>query len=172
MLRIIVAVSAFAGELDVPPDTDAGLEAAERMPEASGWDCTPEAAGSCVLMSGWVCCIFTVAFGRAGAALFGWSLGRLIRAVSFFGEAGLATMPDAPGAAGGCAMPDGGAAGFSGMVGLPESGGGFGGGVAPLSGLESGGGAGGAEGRLIGGGGGMMPDPVGRTTLDVSFFGD
>jgi hypothetical protein len=108
-----------------------------------------------------------VAFGSAGAELFGASLGRLMRAVSFFGDAGFATIPDAPGPAGET-TPDG--AGFSGMVGLPESGGGFGGGVIPLMGLESGGGIGGAEGRDMGGGG-TAPDPVGRDTFEVSFFG-
>jgi hypothetical protein len=75
-------------------------------------------------------------------------------------------MPDPPGAAGGTA-PDG--EGFSGTVGLLAIGGGFGGGVRPLMGLESGGGAGGAEGRDIGGG--VMAPEAGRATFEVSFFG-
>lgn len=92
----------------------------------------------------------------------------MIRAVSFFGEAGFETTPEA----GGAATPEGGA-GLSGTVGLPLSGGGFGGGVTPLSGLVSGppggGGIGGPGG--FGGGGGIEPEP-GRDTFEVSFFGD
>lgn len=75
-------------------------------------------------------------------------------------------MPET-GAAGGGTAPEG--AGFRGMVGFVPSGGGFGGDVRPLAGLESGGGAGGAEGRLTGGGG-NAPD-AGRFTFEVSFFG-
>ena len=166
MLRISPIVSGFAGELEICVATLAAL-GAFRIPDAEdGCDCTLLACGGCDFMSGCVCCIFTVAFGNAGAELFGASVGRLMRAVSFFGEAGFATMPDAPGAGGGTA-PDG--DGFSGMVGLLTIGGGFGGGVRPLMGLESGGGAGGAEGRDIGGG--VMTPDAGRETLDVSFFG-
>ena len=115
---------------------------------------------------GCVCCIFTVAFGRAGAALFGGSLGSVIRAVSFFGEAGLATTP--LGAGGGTTpLGAGGAAGFKGTVGLPVSGGGFGGGTALLSGLVG--------GPLGAGGGGTAPLAAavvgGRVIFEVSFFG-
>ena len=161
-----VSVSDFAGEVEMVGATLAAL-AAFRIPDAEeGCCCMLLAWGGCDFMSGWVCCIFTVAFGSAGAELFGASVGRLMRAVSFFGEAGFATMPDPPGAGGGM-MPDG--PGFSGMVGLPESGGGLGGGLMPLAGLESGGGAGGAEGRDIGGG--VAIPEVGSSTLEVSFFG-
>ena len=161
-----VSVSDFAGEVEMVGATLAAL-AAFRIPDAEeGCCCMLLAWGGCDFMSGWVCCIFTVAFGSAGAELFGASVGRLMRAVSFFGEAGLAMRPDPPGAGGGM-VPDG--TGFSGMVGRLENGGGFGGGVTPLTGLESGGGAGGAEGRDIGGGV-TIPDE-GRDTLEVSFFG-
>ena len=160
-----VSVSDLAGELEMVGATLAAL-AAFRIPDAEeGCCCMLLAWGGCDFMSGWVCCIFTVALGSAGAELFGASVGRLMRAVSFFGEAGLATMPEPPGAGG--MMPEG--PGFSGMVGLLASGGGFGGGVRPLMGLESGGGAGGAEGRDIDGGV-AMPE-VGSATLEVSFFG-
>ena len=161
-----VSVSDFAGEVEMVGATLAAL-AAFRIPDAEeGCCCMLLAWGGCDFMSGWVCCIFTVAFGSAGAELFGASVGRLMRAVSFFGEAGLATMPDPPGAGGG-RVPDG--PGFSGMVGRLENGGGLGGGVMPLPGLESGGGAGGAEGRDIGGG--VAIPEEGRDTLEVSFFG-
>ena len=157
--------------------------------------------GAGTLVSGCVCCILTVAFGSAGAP-FGESLGRLMRAVSFFGDAGRtggAEMPDWPGAGGaGGRTPDGGggiaaepagAAGRKGMVGLPVSGGGFGGvtllkglvigvpaglsggGGVPLSGLvavpvgATGIGAGGAMGAEAGG------VTVGIEIMDVSFFG-
>jgi hypothetical protein len=113
---------------------------------------------------GCVWAILTVAFGRAGALLFGASLGRLMRAVSFFGEAGLATMPDGAGATGGGVNPLG-AEGFKGTVGLPVSGGGLGGGtVLPLSGLVGGALEGGAEMPLTGG-------TDGRVIFDVSFLG-
>ena len=95
-------------------------------------------AGAGLLERGWVCCILTVAFGSAGAD-FGASLGRLMRAVSFFGEAGRtggAAIPDWPGAGGaGGRTPDGGGGttplsgfvigappGFGGGGGVPESG--------------------------------------------------
>ena len=149
--------------------TGATLEglAALRMPDAEeGCCCRLLACGGADFISGCVCCIFTVAFGSAGAELFGTSVGRLMRAVSFFGDAGFATMPDDPGAGGGI-TPDG--AGFRGIVGLLTIGGGFGGGVRPLMGLESGGGAGGADGRDIGGG--VITPEAGRETFDVSFFG-
>jgi len=154
-------------------------------------------AGAGLLERGWVCCILTVAFGSAGAD-FGPSLGRLIRAVSFFGEAGRtggAAIPDWPGAGGaGGRTPDGGggtepagAAGFKGMVGLPVSGGGFGG-VTPLSGFVIGAqpgfgggggvpesgfvtvpeGAAGAGAAGAGAGAGLM-SAIG--ILEVSFFG-
>jgi len=77
--------------------------------------------------------------------------------------------PDPPAAGAGAtpdAAPEG--AGLKGTVGLPENGGGLGGSIDPLPGLERGGGAGGVDGRLIGGG--KVPEP-GRTTLDVSFLG-
>ena len=148
--------------------TGATLEgvAARRMPEADeGPDCTLLAGGG-DFIKGCVACIFTVAFGSAGAELLGASVGRLMRAVSFLGEAGFATTPDAPGAGGGTA-PDG--AGRRGMVGLLTSGGGFGGGVRPLKGLERDGGEGGADGRDIGGG--VSAPELGSETLEVSFFG-
>lgn len=118
-----------------------------------------------------------------------------MRAVSFFGEAGRtggAEIPDWPGAGGtGGRIPDGGGgivpepaggAGFKGMVGLPVSGGGFGG-VTLLSGLVIG-----APPGLGGGGGvpesGLVMVPAGaagadvgsgamdgRDIFDVSFFG-
>ena len=91
-------VSAFAGELEITGAMLEGL-AALRMPDAEDGCCwTLLACGGCDFISGCVCCIFTVAFGSAGAELFGASVGRLMRAVSFFGEAGLATIPEAPGA--------------------------------------------------------------------------
>ncbi len=166
MPSITVSVSDFAGEVEMVGAMLAAL-AAFRMPDAEdGCCCMPLAWGGCDFISGWVCCIFTVAFGSAGAELFGASVGRLMRAVSFFGEAGFATMPEPPGAGGGM-TPEG--PGFSGMVGLLPSGGGLGGGVRPLTGLESGGGAGGAEGRDMGGG--VTIPEAGRDTLEVSFFG-
>jgi hypothetical protein len=164
MLRIVSTWSGFAGDVDgAAARLDAEVVTAV-IPDCGGR--TPE---GWVFVSGWVCCIFTVALGRAGAALFGASLGRLMRAVSFFGDDGFVMTPDAGGAGCGTA-PDGGAggAGLRGTVGLPENGGGFGGGVDPLTGRESGGGAGGLEGRLIGGG--IAPEP-GRITLEVSFLG-
>jgi len=64
-----------------------------------------------------------------------------------------------------------GGAGLSGTVGLLPSGGGFGGGTAPLSGRSGGAPDGGigAPGGL-GAEGGMIPEPA-TTTLEVSFFG-
>ncbi len=128
-LSTVDTVSAFAGELSTPIVVIAWL-----------------IAGAGTFESGWVCCIFTVAFGSVDA-LFDASLGRLMRAVSFFGDAGRTgceAIPDWPGAGGaGGRMPDGGggmaaepagAAGFKGIVGLPVSGGGLGG-VMLLSGL-------------------------------------
>ena len=97
-----------------------------------------------------------------------------MRAVSFLGETGLAT-PD--GAAGGGTTP---LAGFgrSGTVGLPLSGGGFGGGVALLSGLvavPAGGGgvllSGFVGGPPAGGAGGVGAAVCGREIFEVSFFG-
>jgi hypothetical protein len=164
MLRIVATLSGAAGDVE---GAAARLEA--EVVTAVIPDCGGRTPEGCVFVSGWVCCIFTVAFGRAGAELFGASLGRLMRAVSFLGDEGLAMTPDA-GAAGAGTAPDGGAggAGLSGTVGLPENGGGLGGGDTALTGLESGGGAGGVEGRLIGGG--IAPEP-GRVTLEVSFLG-
>lgn len=104
----------------------------------SGWERMPEVGP---LESGWVCCILTVARGSAGALLFGASEGRLMRAVSFFGEAGFADPPLCKGAVtvGAGARPLGlGAAGFNGTVAFPVSGGGFGGGTALLRGLVGG----------------------------------
>ena len=147
---------------------------------------TPEAGGM-LLLSGWVCCIFTVAFGNAGPELFGASLGRMIRAVSFFGETGFAITPE-PGAGGGAAIalegggggivPEGGPGGpgLRGMVGLLLSAGGFGGamvplmGLAPVGGASGAGGAGGPGGLGGGGAGGVDPKP-GMLTFEVSFFG-
>src|SRR5712675_1948885 len=70
---------------------------------------TPEAGGM-LLLSGWVCCIFTVALGNAGPVLLGASLGRMMRAVSFFGDTGFAITPElGAGGGGGAAIPlDGG----------------------------------------------------------------
>lgn len=164
MLRIVVTLSGCAGEVEADDARLAALVVTAVIPDwgrrtPEGWD----------FDRGCVCCILTVAFGSAGAELFGASLGRLIRAVSFFGDEGLVMTPEPPGADGGTA-PDGGAggAGRSGTVGLPESGGGLGGGIAPLRGLVSGGGAGGVDGRLIGGG--IVPEPA-TVTLEVSFLG-
>src|SRR5258708_2389240 len=103
----MVAVSGFPGELSVPEATFTW-----EVPP-SGCDRTPEVGP---LASGWVGCILTVALGRAGA-IFGGSLGSVIRAVSFFGEAGLARTGAAGATAAGTA-PLGGA-GRSGTVGLP-----------------------------------------------------
>ena len=128
-------------------------------------------AGGPLLVSGCVCCILTVALGSAGPLLFGASLGRLMRAVSFFGETGLAITPEEGGAGGGGIMPDGadGGPGFSGMVGLLLSAGGFGGGMLPsFMMLDGAGGAGGPGG--LGAGGVDVPEP-GTVTFEVSFFG-
>ncbi len=140
-------------------------------------------------------CILTVAFGSA-AEPFGASLGKLMRAVSFFGEAGRtggAEIPDWPGAGGaGGRTPDGGGgiaaepaggAGLKGMVGLPVSGGGFGG-VTLLSGLVIGAPAGRGGGGVpesgfvatpdgaIGAAGADGADGGGVSEIfDVSFFG-
>ena len=167
MLSTNVHVSVLRGEL---------LAAAATFTcevEARGCERVPETGP---LESGCVCCIFTVAFGKAGALLFGASLGRLMRAVSFLGETGLAAMPDGAAAAGGGTTPLG-ALGRSGTVGRPLSGGGFGGGVALLNGFVAGpvGAAGGAllsgfvAGPPIGAGGGVPP--WGSVTLEVSFLG-
>ena len=161
MLRTSVAVSGPEGETDV---VMAGVREVTEVTEAG---LTPEGAA---LLKGWVCCIFTVAFGKADPPPLEASGGRLMRAVSFFGEAGFETRPEAAG----WAMPEGGAggAGLSGTVGLaPLSGGGFGGGMAPLSGFKEGapgGGMGGPGGR--GAGGGTAPE-AGKVTFEVSFFG-
>ena len=170
MERTNVPTSAFAGELSVDEATVTWLVDGARTPEVGP------------LESGCVCCIFTVAFGSAGAPLFGASPGRVMRAVSFFGEAGFGAMPEACAASGGALMPLGGA-GRSGTVGRPVSGGGFGGGTEPLSGLvcgapsELGGGgrmplfgAGGFDSG-VGTGGGTTPDDVGKVILEVSFLG-
>jgi hypothetical protein len=171
MLSTSVAVSAFAGD----DDTCAA------PPGVVTSDVTGIDAGAWLLLSGCVCCIFTVAFGKAGPLLFGASLGRLMRAVSFFGETGFAITPTAPGGGGGAGgalgrggadiEPVGGAGGpgRSGIVGLLLSAGGFGGDIIPLVGFEiEDGGAGGPGG--FGGGGGVTPEP-GTATFDVSFFG-
>lgn len=172
--------SGAAGELSV---VVGATYTCEEVPLPRGCERVPETGPRCM---GWVCCIFTVALGRAGALLFGASLGTLMRAVSFFGCAGLATMPEgAAGAAtggGGVLMPLGGP-GRSGTVGLPVSGGGFGGGTEPLSGLVAGA-EGGIGGGVIGGGvtpagaddGGGAEIPLtggtgGSVILEVSFFG-
>jgi hypothetical protein len=141
-------VSDLAGDESVDEATETWVVA------PNGCERVPEVGPFC---KGCVGCILTVAFGSAGAALFGGSLGKVMRAVSFFGEAGLATTP--LGAAG--------AAGFKGTVGLPVNGGGFGGGTALLSGLVTG-----PPGT---GGGGITPlagaPPGGKLILEVSFFG-
>ena len=151
-------MSALAGVLSVDAATVTGVvlpSGCERVPDTGPF------------WSGWVGCIFTVAFGNAGAALLGASAGRVMRAVSFFGEAGFATTP--LGGGGGTAAV-GGAAGFNGTVGLPVNGGGFGGGTDPLSGLVAG-------PPTVGGGGGTVPlaggcdPPGGKLILEVSFFG-
>lgn len=174
----MASVSGFAGELSAPAATEA-TELCE-MPLPRGCERTPDTGP---LAIGWVCAIFTVAFGRAGALLLGASLGRLMRAVSFFGDAGLATTPDGGGATGGGAWSPLGGPGLSGTVGLPVSGGGFGGGTELLKGL-----VGGVDGTIGGGviGGGAISGPVGvafvltgggviadagSVILEVSFFG-
>ncbi len=148
------------------------VDATDCAVEASGCERVPEAGP---LSMGCVCCIFTVAFGNAGALLFGASLGRLMRAVSFFGEAGRA-MPD--GAVDGGTAPLLGALGRNGTVGRPLSGGGFGGGVALLSGLVAwptgGGGAllsGFVGGPPAGNAGGGVTALCGSVIFEVSFFG-
>ena len=153
MLSTIVTLSDFAREESEADATVTWLVDGVRTPEAGA------------LESGCVCCSFTVAFGSAGPPLFGASLGRVMRAVSFFGEAGFAMMPEgcAAAAGGGGVIPLGGA-GRRGTVGLPVSGGGFGGGTALLSGL-----VGGAPMEL--GGGGTMPEAGGKVIFEVSFFG-
>ena len=171
-LSTIAHVSALRGEL---------LAAAATLTcevEASGCERVPETGP---LESGCVCCILTVALGNAGALLFGASLGKLMRAVSFLGDAGLA-MPD--GAEGGGTTPLG-ALGRSGTVGRPLSGGGFGGGVALLSGFVAvpAGGGGALLSGFVGGpptggfggsdaGGGVGAEALcGSEILEVSFFG-
>ena len=160
MLSTVEAVSDFAGELSTLMVLMAWLM-----------------AGAGDLESGCVCCILTVAFGSAGAP-FGISLGRVMRAVSFLGEAGRtggAVMPDWPGAGGtGGRMPDGGGggiapepagrAGFKGIVGLPVSGGGLGG-VTLLRGFVTG-----AEPSFGGAGGplsGFVVTPLGATGAEI-----
>ena len=150
-----VALSGSEGETEVV------MAEATEVIEVAGAGLTPDGAG---FVKGCVCCIFTVAFGKADPPPLEGSTGRLMRAVSFFGEAGFETMPVADG----CTAPDGGA-GLSGTVGLPLSGGGFGGGIEPLSGFKEGGGGIGAPGGR-GGGGGTEPE-AGKVTFEVSFFG-
>lgn len=130
-------------------------------------DCRKVGAG--LLMSGWVCCILTVALGIAGLPGAEPSGGSVIRAVSFFGAAGFAGggggwTPLPTGGGGAFCTPLGAGAGLSGTVGraLPSAGGlggrlaplrgGFGGGVTPLTGLAGGSGMPGCEGGRGGGG--------------------
>lgn len=152
---MVVALSGPEGETEVI------MAGATDVTEVVGAGLMPDGAG---LVNGCVCCIFTVAFGNADPPPLEGSTGRLMRAVSFFGEAGFETMPDA-----GCTAADDGGAGLRGMVGFPLSGGGFGGGIEPLSGFKEGGGGSGDPGGR-GGGGGIEPE-AGRMTFEVSFFG-
>src|SRR3954470_24555107 len=97
--------------------------------------CVTDAPGC--FTRGWVCCILIVAFGMAGLAPSG---GRVMRAVSFFGEAafcvtGSGGLSPLPAGATGFATLVGAGAGFSGTVGRAPSDGGFGGGFTPLTGL-------------------------------------
>ena len=113
-------------------------------------------------VSGWVCCILTVALGSAGRVAP--SGGSVIRAVSFFGAAALVTPGSAP------AGIDGAGVGFRGTVGRAPSDGGFGGVVPGVMGFAGGapmpdGGRGGQ-----GGGGATGLEPVVGSLL-VSFFG-
>lgn len=89
MLSTRVAVSE-------PPEgeTEVDMAGATVVTDVTGAGLTPEVGA---LLKGWVCCIFTVAFGRAGPPAFADSAGRLMRAVSFFGDAGFETMPEAGG---------------------------------------------------------------------------
>ena len=119
--------------------------------------------GEGLLMSGCVCCIFTVAFGIAGLLGAAPSGGRVMRAVSFFGAAGFSGVV-AAGAGGGCgglgAAAPGVGAGLSGTVArAPPSDGGFGGSCTPLAGLAGGKGMPAWEGGRGGGGsGGLAPN--------------
>lgn len=118
---------------------------------AGAWEITGAGvrAGAGLFTSGWVCCIFTVAFGRAGFAPP--SAGRVMRAVSFFGAAGFGAPTGAAGTA-----PAAGAAGLSGTWGFGAPTGGFGGtgapGTAGRAAVEGGGGTAGAPGGFGGGG--------------------
>ena len=100
--------------------------------------------GAGLLMSGCVCCILTVAFGIAGLLGPAPSVGRVMRAVSFFGAA----------------VAAGAGAGLSGTVGRgPLSDGGFGGGCMPLADFAGGSGIPACEGGRGGGGAkGLAPD--------------
>lgn len=171
MLRTRVAVSAFAGAADI-----AAAPPAELVMSVAGID-----AGPWLLLSGCVCCILTVAFGSAGPLLFGASLGRVILAVSFFGETGLAITPDGGGGGaemelaggGGGIVPEGGdgGPGLSGIVGLLVRDGGFGGGIIPVGGFAIDEGGAGGPGGLGGGGGGGVTLEAGMVTFEVSFLG-
>jgi len=117
-------------------------------------DCVSAGAG--LLTSGWVCCIFTVAFGMGGFAPPP-SAGNVIRAVSFFGAAafivtGPAWIPLPAGIGAFAAALPGAGAGLSGTVGRAPSDGGLGGGLTPLIGLAGGSGMPACEGGLGGGG--------------------
>src|SRR5678815_5103352 len=109
---------------------------------------TPTAATGAVVIalcglftSGWVCCIFTVAFGSGGLLPSG---GKVIRAVSFFGDAAFWVI--------GSVDPPAAGAGLSGTVGRAPSDGGLGGRLPPPNGFT--GGIPGAEGGGLGAGGG------------------
>lgn len=154
--RTVATVSLLAGEESV----DEATETCVVLP--SGCERVPEVGPA--FWSGWVGCILTVAFGRAGAVLFGGSLGSVMRAVSFFGEAGFDTTP-LGGGGGTTPLGAGGAAGLKGTVGFPVNGGGFGGGTALLSGFVTGPPGAGA------GGGAEMPLLGGKLILEVSFLG-
>lgn len=189
MLRIVAMVSG--------PDSPATIVVAATVVVGTGAREPP----LCVTVapgwrtSGCVCCILIVALGIPG---FPPSGGRVMRAVSFFGEAGFwvtgSTSGAAPGA-GGLEIAETGAAGagLSGTDGFGPSDGGFGGGMVPLTGLsgpvpsEPGGlGGGGTKGlapEADGGGGGDVEGAEGGTLISgteassaatifvVSFFG-
>jgi hypothetical protein len=72
--------AAMLMRLTVP---SASAEDATGIWEAADTDAAGVRAGAGLLTRGCVCCILTVAFGRAGLAVL--SLGSVIRAVSFFG---------------------------------------------------------------------------------------
>ena len=133
MLRIVTALSLAGSAAGIVDATTAG-----EKPEGV------TATGMVLLISGCVCCILIVAFGRPAFAPSG---GSVIRAVSFFGTADTATVSGIP-----AARAAGAGVGFKGTVGREPSDGGLGGGVMPLIGFGGGSGAPPCEGGLGGAG--------------------